>query len=160
MRTWIVAFAMVAPLASLAAQALAVGDRIRLTVAEPQPQQESPGSRRLVLRGEVTRLVPDSIYLRPSPVTSELSIPVVAVKSLQRSRGVSRSATALRLAFVLAATTALYSAGVHDDDRPLMGADDWRDAALAGAAIGAGTGLILGVVFPTEGWRRLKNWNR
>jgi hypothetical protein len=162
MRTWIVALAIIAPLAALDAQTVAVGDRIRLTVPESQPQQEAPGSRRLVLRGEVTRVTRDStlidsIYIRPAPATSELGIPVSAIKSLQRSRGVSRAESAVRMAFVLAVTTALFAPGLYDSE------DDgrsWEEQALFGAALGAGTGIVVGVIFPTEGWQRLKNWNR
>jgi hypothetical protein len=79
-----------------------------------------------------------------------------AVRGCWRGLGLpSRPESALRGALTWAFWGALYWAAIRqtDDGRT---ADRFGDDLAAGAAVGAGAGFILGAMFPSERWRRVR----
>jgi hypothetical protein len=129
------------------------GGRVRARLPEMQYQQGN--QRGHLLRGRVSRLSADTLYLAITDSVGPLAIPRQLIQRLDYSRGVpSRLSSALTRGLVggavLAGTLALLNE-LWDDPGTSTG-----DAALIGAAIGFGTGAITGAIFPTERWKSVK----
>jgi hypothetical protein len=150
------AFALVGrPLAAQFPPDVAVGTRVRVVL--PDSLRQTWGPREQWLRGEVTALTADTLYVRLQGAAAPVPIRRTAIKRIDRSLGVpSRPESAVRGAVGWAFWGAIYLATarkVADDDRT------WRrfgDDLAEGAAIGAGVGFVLGAIFPSERWRRVR----
>jgi hypothetical protein len=148
---------LAAPLAFAQAQLPSVGERVRLTLYEAQPQPEKPAARRLILRGELTRVDGDSLYLRPSALTGELGISRAAVRSLHRSRGVTpRGLNALRWGLFGAFEGAVALGVMYDPRQRDYGVINRGEAIALGASVGAISGAVWGALLPAERWKRVK----
>lgn len=111
--------------------------------------------RRQVVRGEVSAIQGDTVFLRLTPTNAEAAITLSSALHLERSLGVrSRFGNALRLGF---ATGALFGAAVGLTNLSFDGyANENRAQALwTAAAIGFATGAAQGAIFPTEHWEEI-----
>jgi hypothetical protein len=136
--------------------ALHVGDRVRVLIPEAAAQREVPVLRRFSLRGNVTRVNADSLFLSIPGTVGDVGVPRGSIRRLDRSRGVpSRAVSGLGRGLGMA----IFSGGLAAmtfDSRSLWGASTREDAAIRGATFGASIGFIHGVFFPTERWRRVR----
>ena len=140
----------------VSAQALQAGDRARIVIREAQPQDEDETKGRLILRGEVTRLQADTAFLRVPGATGELGVLLPTAISVHRSRGMrSRPASALRKGFGVAVAGALYFGLTYSSDQD-YGVTNRGEAWALGAGLGAVTGALIGALFPTERWQRVR----
>ena len=157
LRTFITIFSLtVGQMPSLAAQwpaEIVPGTRVRVQL--PERQYQFGGSRGHLLRGRVTALSPDTLYLAVTDSIGPLAIPRRFIDKLALSRGVpSRAGSALKRGLVSGAGYALLLAGIAGlDDDP--GGWDAGDAALVGGAVGFATGAIFGAIYPRERWKSL-----
>jgi hypothetical protein len=127
----------------------------RVQARLPEMQYQKGNQRGHLLRGRVSGLSADTLYLAITDSVGPLAVPRHLIQRLDYSRGVpSRLSRALTRGLVggavLAATLALLNE-VQEDPSTSTG-----DVALIGAAIGFGTGAILGAIFPTERWKSVK----
>jgi hypothetical protein len=127
----------------------------RVQARLPEMQYQKGNQRGHLLRGRVSGLSADTLYLAITDSVGPLAVPRHLIQRLDYSRGVpSRLSSALTRGLVggavLAATLALLNE-VQEDPSTSTG-----DVALIGAAIGFGTGAILGAIFPTERWKSVK----
>lgn len=135
---------------------LQVGARYRVTLAKlpdrigPQLPQER------WLMGELTAQRGDSLVLRPHPLTGTVAVPLSAVDRLEISRGVSRGTSAAENTIGWGLLGALWSWELYHVGLRGTNFDKPWHAVGTGAAIGAGTGLLTGILFPTERWRRVR----
>jgi len=131
------------------------GARVRVTVPEEQRQPDKV-TRGHELRGRVMHLNLDTLYLAVTDSLGPLAVPRSATRRIDLSRGVpSAGASALRRGLVTGVLGAV--AGVllvAGDNEP--GGSSEGDAALIGGGIGLVMGGVLGAVFPTERWRRIR----
>jgi hypothetical protein len=134
---------------------VAVGTRLR--VALPDSLRQAWAPREQWLRGEVAALAVDTLYLRVPGTEAPVVIRRASIKRLDRSLGVpSRPASAIQGAVGMGIVGALYGVVLKS-----VGAEDWRHRSLGestalGAGMGAGVGFVLGALFPTERWRRIR----
>ena len=127
----------------------------RVQARLPEMQYQKGNQRGHLLRGRVSRLSADTLYLAITDSVGPLAIPSHLIQRLDYSRGVpSRFASAMTRGLVggavLAATLALLNE-VQEDPSTSTG-----DVALIGAAVGFGTGAILGAIHPLERWKSVK----
>jgi len=136
------------------------GQRVRVWLPESYPQMNSPAHRQL-MRGIVDDVAADTLRLSVPGAVGSLAIPRASIRRLDLSRGKpSRIASMLErgiggaivTGLVFAATNAIYTS---NDNFATQYDSNW-DAALAGAAWGGGLGAAIGLVWPTERWRRLR----
>jgi hypothetical protein len=159
---WILLFA--ASLALAAARPLpaqfptdiSVGSRVRVVLPDSVRQSSGPW-RQQWLRGDVAALAGDTLYLRLQGTAAPVPIRRPAIRRIDRSLGVPtplESALQGAVGWALPGAALGFATGWPDVRR-----DNGRnngDAALRGAAWGAGIGFILGAIFPTERWRRVR----
>jgi hypothetical protein len=128
----------------------------RVQVRLPEVQYQIAGPRGHLIRGRVTGLARDTLYLSVTDSVGPLAIPRRLIDRLQLSRGVpSRWGSAMRGGLIAAAITSLVSVGLNElDDDP--GGPSAGTAALVGAGIGLATGGVTGALFPTERWKRVQ----
>jgi hypothetical protein len=135
-----------------------IGVRARVRVVRPDSLRQPSGPpREQWLRGEVAALAADTLYLRLQGTAAPLPIRRAEIRRIDRSLGVpGRVESAFRGAVAWAVVGGLtYAALRRIDDRDRT----WRrfgDDLGEGATIGAGVGFILGAVFPSERWRRVR----
>jgi hypothetical protein len=127
----------------------------RVQARLPEIQYQKGNQRGHLLRGRVSRLSSDTLYLAVTDSVGPLAIPHHLIQRLDYSRGVpSRVSSALTRGLVggavFAATLALLNE-IQEDPSTSTG-----DVALIGAAIGFGTGAIVGAIFPIERWKSVK----
>jgi hypothetical protein len=109
------------------------------------------------IHGKLAVMAPDTLYLQIHGTAAPVAIPRKMIKRADRSLGVpSRPASAIQGAVGSAILGALYGILLRGSR-----AEDWRhrsvrEAAALGAGMGAGIGFILGAIFPTERWRRVR----
>jgi hypothetical protein len=159
MRTIIRALALTLVAHPIAAQSAApdVPLHTRVRVALPDSVGHA-WPRRQWLRGEVAAKAVDTLYLKLQGTGGTVAIPRTAIRHLHRSLGVpSRPESALRAAVgwgVLGAALG-YATGWPDwnDGRSTRSAGD---RTALGAAAGAAAGFVLGAIFPSERWRRVR----
>jgi hypothetical protein len=134
---------------------LLTGVRYRVTLPEfPNRPGHQPREERH-LAGELVARRADSLVLRPHPLTGEVAVPLAAVTRLERSRGVSRAASAIEGAIGGAFVSGLAGWGLYERDLRGPGYNTRGQAIGTSAAIGAATGLLVGLLFPMEKWRRV-----
>jgi hypothetical protein len=150
------ALATAQPLAAQFPADVAVGTRVRVVLPDSLRQSSGPW-RQQWLRGDVAALAGDTLYLQLQGAARAVPIRRVAIRRIDRSLGVpSRPESALRGAVGWAVLGALYGLLLNSTN-----AQDWRDrsvgeSAALGAGIGAGIGFIVGAIFPSERWRRVR----
>jgi hypothetical protein len=131
---------------------VAPGARVRVRLPEVQYQEAIP--RGHLLRGRVSALAPDTLYLAITDSVGPLAIPRPLIQRLDLSRGVpSRGANALRQGVISGALWALAFAVFSETDN---GRHDTGDAALLGGGVGFVTGAIMGALFPRERWKKVR----
>jgi hypothetical protein len=136
---------------------VAVGARVRVWVPEPWLQDGGPWKRQQ-LRGTVTAVGSDTLQLSIPGTEGTIAVARGSIKRLEISRGrPSRVASAFERAvggaIVGAAATAIQND--PDNDEWPNYSSDWR-AAGQGAIYGAAFGAAIGIIFPTERWRRVR----
>jgi hypothetical protein len=130
------------------------GTRVRVRLPEVQYQADS--RRGLLLRGRVTALAPDTLYLAVTDSLGPLAVPRTLVEHLDISRGVpSRATSALRRGLLAGAGTALLLVLFNEmedaSDRTSTGT-----AALVGAGVGVSFGALFGALYPRERWASVR----
>ena len=144
----------VAALAGQWPSAITVGARVQARL--PELQYQFDGRRGLLIRGRVTALTLDTLYLAVTDSLGPLAVPRRLIQHLDYSRGVpSRSASAARRGLLAGAGAALLFALLNDaEEEP--GRMNAGSAALLGAGVGLTTGAVLGALFPHERWKRVR----
>ena len=128
----------------------------RVQVRLPEVQYQFGGHRGHLLRGRVTSLTSDTLYLAVTDSLGPLPIPRRLIERLEFSRGVpSRLASAARRGLIAAAGFALLSVAMNEiedePDRVSTGT-----AALIGGGVGLVFGGTLGAIYPNERWKRVR----
>jgi hypothetical protein len=127
---------------------------IRVQVRLPEAQHQV-GPRGQLLRGRVTGLAQDTLYLAVTDSVGPLAIPRSFVQRLEISRGApSRGVSALLGGLIGGAFGAatFYLVTVISPN-----GGDTGDAALMGGAIGLGLGGLSGALWPQERWKRVRS---
>lgn len=159
MRHLMIAVALLAVSTAAAAQfpeRVQPGVRVRVWLPEPQQQENQPWRRQL-LRATVSDVGNDTLRLVVPGTAGNLSVARANIRRLDVSRGTSRVASAFERAFAFAIVGAITAALENDpggSEWPNYNRD-WR-AAEEGAKWGAAFGAVVGFVFPTERWRRIR----
>lgn len=133
---------------------VAPGARVRVRLPEVQFQETT--RRGHLLRGRVTALSPDTLYLAVTDSVGPLAVPRSLIQKLELSRGVpSRGASALRQGLISAVVSALTLVLVNETT---SGTSEWDtgEAALIGGGVGFATGAIFGAIFPRERWKSVR----
>jgi hypothetical protein len=130
------------------------GTRVRVLL--PEAQYQAASRRGHLLRGRVTALAPDTLYLAVTDSLGPLAVPRALVDHLDLSRGVpSRATSALRRGLLAGAGTALLLVLVNEmddaSDRTSTG-----KAALVGAGVGVSFGALTGALYPRERWASVR----
>jgi hypothetical protein len=131
---------------------LTPGTRIRVRL--PEVQYQETVRRGHLIRGRVTALAPDTLYVAVTDSVGPLAVPRSLIRHLDLSRGVpSRGSNALRQGIIQGAVSALTLVLLLElDDRQY----DTGEAALVGGGVGFGIGAIFGALFPRERWKSLR----
>jgi hypothetical protein len=126
----------------------------RVQVRLPELQYQFAGHRGHYLRGKVTTLTADTLYLAVIDSLAPIPIPRPFIERLEYSRGVpSRGASALQRGLISGVTTAIFFLLLNEID------DDGTDAgtaALVGGGIGLTLGGLSGALWPKERWKRVE----
>jgi len=128
------------------------GTRVQVRLPEAQHQAGQQGH---LLRGRVSSLAEDTLYLAVADSLGPLAIPRSFVKRLEISRGApSRGISALLGGLIGGAFGAatFYLVTVISPN-----GGDSGDAALVGGAIGLGLGGLSGALWPQERWKRVRS---
>lgn len=149
------AFAVARPIAAQFPTDVAVGSRVRVVVPDSLRQASGPW-RQQWLRGDVAALAGDTLYLQLQGAAAPVPIRRAAIRRIDRSLGMPTPAeSALRsavgwafLGAVLGLTTGWPEGNLSSRSR--------GDAAALGAAVAGGIGFVLGALFPSERWRRVR----
>lgn len=152
------ALAVAQPAAAQFPTGIAVGSRVRVVVADSVRQQWASLPSTQWLRGDVAGLSRDTLYLRMPNTEAPVPIRQGVIRRLDRSLGVpSRPESAVRGAIGGAFWGAIFLGLVQavDDGSTVADQGFWEDVG-EGAAFGAGIGFVLGTIFPTERWRRIR----
>jgi hypothetical protein len=127
------------------------GARVRVRLPEVQYQEST--RRGHLVRGRVSALGPDTLYLAVTDSVGPLAVPRSLIQRLDLSRGVpSRGANALRQGVITGALSALMLVLINEAD----GLHDTGDAALIGGGVGFATGAFFGALFPRERWKSVR----
>jgi hypothetical protein len=132
------------------------GVRVRVWLPEQEPQENAPWRRQL-LRGTVGGVEDDVLRVSVPGTEGTLAVARSGIRRIDVSLGRNRGASAFERAVEFGALGALWAGLLNDpgrDDWPSYNSD-WR-AAGYGAIGGAVAGAVVGLVFPTERWRRVK----
>ena len=162
MRHFLAALALALLMLSTAALAqfpdrVKAGARVRVWLPEPYQQENTPWRRQL-LRGTVRGVENDALQLTVPGVEGTLTVRRGDIRRLDMSLGPpSRVASALERAAGFAIGGAIWAAIENDPNSTEWPAYNrtWR-AAGEGAKWGAAIGAVVGFVFPTERWRRVR----
>jgi len=132
------------------------GVRVRVWLPEAHQQENGPWRRQL-LRATVSDVGNDTLRLVVPGTAGSLTVARANIRRLDVSRGTSRVASTFERALGLAIVGAISTALENDPGGSQWPnySRDWR-AAQEGAKWGAAFGAVLGVVFPTERWRRVR----
>ncbi|HET7460036.1 MAG TPA: hypothetical protein VFJ82_02265 [Longimicrobium sp.] len=110
-----------------------------------------------VLRGTLTRATADSLTLQLHTGTGPITVARGAVRRTYLSRGVpSRAESAAGGAVVGAVGGALWGWLYNPEDGSWLGTRSDTHAALIGAGMGGGFGMVMGALFPRERWKRVR----
>ena len=160
MRYLVIAAAMLVSSVPAAAQfpeRVQPGVRVRVSLPEAQRQQEDSPWRRQRLRATVSGVSSDTLRLVVPGSTGSLAVARADIRHLDVSKGTSRAASAFERAIGFAIVGAI-SAAIENDPSSSEWPNysrTWR-AAGEGAKWGAALGAVVGFVFPTERWRRVR----
>jgi hypothetical protein len=135
--------------------ALQVGARYRVTLVKFPDRigTQMPADRWLA--GELVERRADTLVLRPHPATGSVAVPATAIDRLERSRGVSRATSAFENALGGAVAGGIGGYFLYDSGlRGINFNKPWQAVGIS-AATGAIGGLIGGLLFPVERWRRV-----
>jgi hypothetical protein len=148
---------VVSSLSNLAAQwppGIVPGARIQARL--PEVQYQVDGRRGQLVRGRVTALTPDSLYLAIADSLGPVAVPRHLIERLAYSRGVpSRVSSAVRRGLFAGVGTALLFMLVNEmDEEP--GRASAGSAALVGAGVGLTTGAVFGAIYPRERWKGVR----
>lgn len=160
MRLFTIAFAFLAlAFATAAAQFPArvqPGVRVRVWLPDEHPQENTPWRRQL-LRATVSGVENDMLRLTVPGAEGTLSVQRSAIRRLDVSRGRSRITNFFERGLGGAVAGAITGAVLNDPEGNQWPDHDSRwEAAGYGALGGFAIGGIIGLVFPTERWRRLR----
>jgi hypothetical protein len=143
--------------ADLAAQwpaAVTSGSRVQVRLPEAQYQIDS--HRGHLIRGRISALAPDTLYLAVTDSVGPLAIPRPLLQRIDISKGVpSRGMSALIRGVVSGAASALGALivfGINDDPDGI----DSGDAALVAGGVGLVLGSVFGALYPRERWKRVR----
>jgi hypothetical protein len=134
---------------------LPVGARVRVALPELQAQQENRMQKVQFIRGVLERVSGDTLFVRPSPLTSEVAIPLIGVYSLQRSRGVPRRIPSAIGTGIGGAIVFALNAAIFYSDNRTFSADSRTEAMGNAAQFGGVVFGIVGFIWPAERWRRV-----
>jgi hypothetical protein len=132
------------------------GVRVRVWLPEGQQQRGGPWRRQL-LRATISAIDSDTLRLTVPGAQGVLSLPRGAMKRLDVSLGTSRPASAFERAAAGAISGAIWAAIENDPNSSEWPRyrRTWR-AAGEGAKWGAAFGAVVGFIFPSERWRRVR----
>jgi hypothetical protein len=154
--TWVMAAALggVLEIESLTAQwpaQIVPGARVRARL--PETQYQRGGGRGHLLRGRVTGLTSDTLYLAITDSVGPLAVPRHLIQRLDYSRGVpSRLESGLIRGLISGASLALAMVFLDDESD----GTSTETAALVGGIVGFAAGGALGAIFPTERWKSVR----
>jgi hypothetical protein len=151
----VVLIALAAWSVSLAAQwppQVTPGTRVQVRLPEAQHQV---GPRGQLLRGRVTSLAQDTLYLAVTDSVGPLAIPRSFVQRLEISRGAPSRGVSALLGGLLGGAFGAATFYLVTVISPNGG--DSGDAALMGGAIGLGLGGLSGALWPQERWKRVRS---
>jgi hypothetical protein len=128
----------------------------RVQAKLPEAQFQPVGRRGHLVRGRVTGLAADTLYLAVTDSVGSLAIPRHLIQRLDYSRGVpSRASSALTHGVRIGAATALllvlFDGLEEGSDRMST-----ETAVLAGAGVGFTLGAVVGAFRPQERWREVR----
>ena len=133
-----------------------VSSGARVQVCLPEVQYQLGGRRGHLVRGRVTSLTTDTLYLAVTDSLGPLAIPRQMIERLEFSRGVpSRLASALRRGLISAAATSLLLVVLNEFDEE-QNRGSTGSAALIGAVGGFVAGGVAGAIYPTERWKHVR----
>jgi hypothetical protein len=145
------------PVAAQFPERVQPGVRVRVWLPEAQLQQEDSPWRRQRLRATVSEVGSDSLRLVVPGAIGSLAVARTDIRHLDISQGTSRAASAFERAVGFAIVGAI-SAAIENDP----GSSEWPNyssnwrAAGEGATWGAALGAVVGIIFPTERWHRVR----
>src|SRR5215208_5950189 len=133
-----------------------VSSGARVQVRLPEVQYQLSGRRGHLVRGRVTSLTTDTLYLAVTDSLGPLAVPRQMIERLELSRGVpSGLASALRRGLISGAAGAIFLMVWNelddDNDRVSTGT-----AALIGGGAGFVAGSVAGALYPRERWKRVR----
>jgi hypothetical protein len=134
----------------------AITSGARVQVRLPEVQYQMAGPRGQLLRGRVTALTPDTLYLSVTDSVGPLPVPRHLIDQIKLSKGVpSRFGNAMRNGLGGAVGFALVSIVLNElNEEPEQ--KSVGDAALIGAGIGFALGSVTGAIWPTERWKKVR----
>ena len=128
--------------------------RVRITLASSFRQ--SPFTTRAQrIQGTLRAIAPDTLYLELPNVTGTLAIPRAQVRGVERSLGVSRCASALKIGTLGAVIFGARTLIAHQDPESRRFDEPWQAVAV-GAGVGFGVGAYIGSRLPRERWREVR----
>lgn len=134
-----------------------VGSRVQVTIPDAAAQRVTPFVRTQLVRGEVTRIVTDTIYVRPAPALGSLAVPTASVRRLDVSLGPPRrSSSALVRGIEHAVVFALAGVLLYSEGEREFGVTSRSEAAALGAGVGLVGGAVIGALAPFERWQRVR----
>jgi hypothetical protein len=150
------ALAIAAPLRAQFPRDVAVGSRVRVTIGD-QYRQGPLAPRQQWIAGTVTQLGGDTLYLRAPGTSGALAVPRASMRRLEVSRGApSRGASAVGGAVGGAFIGAAWAIALRQIGWGELQPRSLGYAAGRGAAWGAGVGVVLGALSPSEQWRHVR----
>jgi hypothetical protein len=146
-----IALVLSAPIAT-AQQSVPVGARVSVVVAESRRQADHRFSPGLSMRGEVTQVTAESLWIRPSHATGTVSMSKGGIVRMYRSRGAPNRLAGFAIEGAAGAVVGAVAGFLfHDTFNTTRG-----KAASQGAAITGAVGAITGAFWPVEYWRRVR----
>jgi SAM-dependent methyltransferase len=128
----------------------------RIQVRLPEVQYQVGGTRGHLVRGRVSALAADTLYLAVTDSIGPLPIPRHLIQQLQFSRGVpSRFASAARRGVIAGAGLALLAVILNESEQAPHETST-GNAALIGGGVGLLTGGVLGALYPLERWKKVR----
>jgi hypothetical protein len=122
----------------------------------PEAQYQADGRRGHLLRGRVTALTADTLYLAVTDSVGPLAVPRRLIERLDYSRGVpSRASSAVTRGLLLGAGSALLLVLLNESEDASERASTGT-AALVGAGLGFTTGAVYGALYPRERWKAVR----
>ena len=151
---WLIAVHAATPVVAQWPDAIAPGTRVQARI--PEAQYQMGGRRGHLLRGRITALAPDTLYLAVTDSLGPLAVPRALIQHLDFSRGVpSRASSALTRGLVAGAGAALLFV-LSNEMRDASDRTSTGTAALVGGALGLSFGAVWGGLYPRERWKSVR----